>query len=177
MWFHEKKTLFYIQVNLVICMLTECYQFIYYNFCIYTQDKCKRFAKKNSFSVSWEQANILQDENKSSTNDKKNSTSLLYINSNNDAVSCYLKNSNFTPSLRNRMQRFSIEAFLLINKFCYWNLWYCLIFFPGLEMFNWYHQVFPPVLKGIVHPKMEINQCFSYPQTIVGVYDFLLSDG
>ncbi len=29
------------------------------------------FCKKNSFSVSWDQANILQDENKSSTNDKK----------------------------------------------------------------------------------------------------------
>ncbi len=73
------------------------------------------FCKKNSFSVSWEQANILQDENKSSTNDTKILLHYVYINSNNDAVSCYLKNSNFTPSLRNRMQWFSIEAFF-INK-------------------------------------------------------------
>ncbi len=177
MWFHEKKTLFYIQVNLVICMLTECCQFIYYIFFIYTQDKCKRFAKKTVSQFLGSKQIFCKTKIKALQMIKKILLHYVYINSNNDAVSCYLKNSNFTPSLRNRMQRFSIEAFLLINKFCYWNLWYCLIFFPGLEMFNWYHQVFPPVLKGIVHPKMEINQCFSYPQTIVGVYDFLLSDG
>ncbi len=31
-------------------------------------------------------------------------------------------------------------------------------------------------IKGLVHPKMKISLCFIYPQSILGVYDFLLSD-
>ncbi len=31
-------------------------------------------------------------------------------------------------------------------------------------------------LKGLVHPKMKISPCFTHPQGILGVYDFLLSD-
>ncbi len=31
-------------------------------------------------------------------------------------------------------------------------------------------------LKGLVHPKMKINLCFTHPRSILGVYDFLLSD-
>ncbi len=30
--------------------------------------------------------------------------------------------------------------------------------------------------KGIVHPKMKITSWCTYPQAILGVYDFLLSD-
>ncbi len=32
------------------------------------------------------------------------------------------------------------------------------------------------ILKGLVHPKMKISPCFTHPQGILGVYDFLLSD-
>ncbi len=28
----------------------------------------------------------------------------------------------------------------------------------------------------LVHPKMKISLCFTHPQSILGVYDFLLSD-
>ncbi len=31
-------------------------------------------------------------------------------------------------------------------------------------------------LKGLVHSKMKISPCFTRPQGILGVYDFLLSD-
>ncbi len=31
-------------------------------------------------------------------------------------------------------------------------------------------------VKGLVHPKMKIRTCFTHPQGILGVYDFLLSD-
>ncbi len=31
-------------------------------------------------------------------------------------------------------------------------------------------------VKGLVHPKMKISPCFTHPQGILGVYDFLLSD-
>ncbi len=31
-------------------------------------------------------------------------------------------------------------------------------------------------LKGLVHPKMKISLCFTHPQSILGVYDCLLSD-
>ncbi len=31
-------------------------------------------------------------------------------------------------------------------------------------------------LKRLVHPKMKISLCFTQPQSILGVYDFLLSD-
>ncbi len=31
-------------------------------------------------------------------------------------------------------------------------------------------------IKGLVHPKMKISLCFTHPQSILGVYDFLLSD-
>ncbi len=30
--------------------------------------------------------------------------------------------------------------------------------------------------KWLVHPKMKISPCFTHPQSILGVYDFLLSD-
>ncbi len=30
--------------------------------------------------------------------------------------------------------------------------------------------------KGLVHPKIKISPCFTHPQSILGVYDFLLSD-
>ncbi len=32
------------------------------------------------------------------------------------------------------------------------------------------------LFKGLVHPKMKISPCFTHPQRILGVYDFLLSD-
>ncbi len=32
------------------------------------------------------------------------------------------------------------------------------------------------MLKGLVHPKMKISLYFTHPQSILGVYDFLLSD-
>ncbi len=28
--------------------------------------------------------------------------------------------------------------------------------------------------KGLVHPKMKISPCFTHPQGILGIYDFLL---
>ncbi len=31
-------------------------------------------------------------------------------------------------------------------------------------------------IKGLIHPKMKITPCFTHPQGILGVYDFLLSD-
>ncbi len=31
-------------------------------------------------------------------------------------------------------------------------------------------------IKRLVHPKMKISSCFTHPQGILGVYDFLLSD-
>ncbi len=31
-------------------------------------------------------------------------------------------------------------------------------------------------LKGLVHPKRKISLCFTHPQSILGVCDFLLSD-
>ncbi len=31
-------------------------------------------------------------------------------------------------------------------------------------------------LKGLVHPKIKISLCFTHPQSILGVYDSLLSD-
>ncbi len=31
-------------------------------------------------------------------------------------------------------------------------------------------------VKGLVHPKMKICLFFTHPQSIIGVYDFLLSD-
>ncbi len=32
------------------------------------------------------------------------------------------------------------------------------------------------LLKGLVHPKINITPCFTHPQGLLGVYDFLLSD-
>ncbi len=32
------------------------------------------------------------------------------------------------------------------------------------------------LLKGLVHPKMKIDLCFTHPQGILGVYDVLLID-
>ncbi len=32
------------------------------------------------------------------------------------------------------------------------------------------------VLKGLFHPQLKISPCFTHPQGILGVYDFLLSD-
>ncbi len=31
-------------------------------------------------------------------------------------------------------------------------------------------------VKGLVHPKIKISLCFTHPQCILGVYDFLLLD-
>ncbi len=31
-------------------------------------------------------------------------------------------------------------------------------------------------VKGLVHQKMKFSPCFTHPQSILGVYDFLLSD-
>ncbi len=31
-------------------------------------------------------------------------------------------------------------------------------------------------IKGLVQPEMKISPCFTHPQAILGVYDFLLSD-
>ncbi len=28
--------------------------------------------------------------------------------------------------------------------------------------------------KGLVHPKIKISPCFTHPQCILGIYDFLL---
>ncbi len=32
------------------------------------------------------------------------------------------------------------------------------------------------IVKGLVHLKMKIIPCFTHPQSILGVHDFLLSD-
>ncbi len=37
-------------------------------------------------------------------------------------------------------------------------------------------QVSKKAIKGLVHPKMKISPCFTHPQGILGVYDFLFSD-
>jgi len=37
-------------------------------------------------------------------------------------------------------------------------------------------QVSKKAIKGLVHPKMKSSPCFTHPQGILGVCDFLLSD-
>ncbi len=45
------------------------------------------------------------------------------------------------------------------------------------EVKNVEFEVFTKIsLLKLVHPKMKISSCFTYPQSILGVYDFLLSD-
>ncbi len=43
-------------------------------------------------------------------------------------------------------------------------------------MLNSLKFLFKAVIKGRVHPKMKITPWFTYPQDILVVYDFLLSD-